>query len=1005
MRKYKLTIKINQSIMKHINKALLLASAAICFNVSSYALDIPLNIVNTSELQDDTVTGRVVDAKGEPIIGATIIEKGNKTNGTITDFDGNFSISISGNAVLEVSYIGYKTQTIKSKAGNKITITLIEDNEMLDEVVVVGFGTQKRKDVVGAIASVTAKDLKASGQNNVLEGLQGSVAGLRIDIPSSPTAEPSVRIRGLNSLSSDNSPLYVVDGIPFEDMQSLNPNDIQSIEVLKDASAAAIYGSRAANGVLIITTKKSSKGKPIVNASFTYSFKNLMKDPELMGVEDYISYKQECALTKGLPTNIEDVLTASEYNVYLANKAVDPFEMMINDNAPSYESSLSVSGDKVRYYFSVNYTNIDGLVRGTGFDRISLRNNLDIDLNKYIKLSNYTSVYLKDSQDLTGGDYGLGAMYRLSPLSEFYNEDGSYTTSPMKDDPLFGNPMSDAYDIDKKNRTKSINNITSLNILVPHIEGLSLGGKFSFDIRNWTLGKYAPQTTKEGENGSVCYRNYTNTDKWYVEGLIAYKRSFGNHNLDLTGMASAESYVQEGQSQSVTGIESDDYLWYQPESSVNAPKLSTSYTKMTNVGLMMRANYNYANKYYLTMTMRRDAFSGFSDEQKWATFPSVAVAWRVNEENFMQGLDYIDNLKLRVSYGALGNQAISPYQTFARLSNLASHIFGQEKVLGYNVSSLPTNLKWETTYSSNVGLDFSLFKNRLFGSIEVYKNITKDLLVNRNIPSMMGQSTMWTNSCKVQNTGIELDITGKPVSSHDFEVLLGGNISYNKNKIVEIYGGKEDDLGNQWFIGEPIGVVYTQKFLGIWQLGEETEAAKYDSKPGYPKLEDCNKDGKIDDNDRQVLGTTVPPILLGLRGSIRWKDLTLSLVANGAFGHLKSTSFQYLDDGRFRNFNIKNYWTPENPSNEYMRPGINPVYIGSIYTHRADWLKIKNITLAYNIPSKLINTLGLASCNVSLSLQDYFSFYSYPFIDPETGNGIGSYPASKQVKFGINVSF
>ena len=959
------------------------------------------------------ISGRVVDEKGAPLVGVSVVAD-DMVTGTTTTSDGQFSLEVaSEETVLTFSYLGYESQSITVGVQKNLTVVLSENDNMLDEVVVVGFGTQRRKDVVGAISSVSAKELRSSGQSNVLEAMQGSVPGLRIDIPSSPTAEPTVRVRGLNSLSSDNTPLYIVDGVPYEDMQALNPNDIQSIEVLKDASAAAIYGSRAANGVLLITTNRSKGGETIVNASFTYSMQNPAKDPDLMTGEEYIAYKRECARTKGLSTDLVDLLTDTEYKQYQAGLEIDPYEMMIHRNAPMYEASVSVQGgNKVRYYVGANYTNREGLVYGTSFERLSLRSNLDAEIGRYITLSNSTNIYTRSSDDLNGGDYGLGAMYRLSPYSVMYNEDGTHTISPMADDPLFGNPLSDAYDISKLNRTRGVGNITSLTLNIPHVEGLSVSGKFAFDLKNWTLGRYAPQTTKEGESAATATRKYSNTTKWYAETLIAYKRSFGRHNVDLTGMFSAESREQEGQNQEASGMATDDYLWYQPEAAANPIILTTSYNLTRNVGMMLRANYNFDSRYYLTFTVRRDAFSGFSDNMKWATFPSAAVAWRINEENFLKDVEAIDNLKLRVSYGELGNQAIDAYKTLAKLTNEASHTFGSDKYLGYNLLSLPADLKWETTASLNIGLDFAFLSNRLFGSAEWYNSTTRDLLVERSIPSMLGQSKLWTNSCKVRNRGFEFNITGVPVRTKDWEWNIGVNFSYNKNEILEIYGEKKDDTGNKWFIGEPIGVIYTQKCIGIWQQDEAEEAAKYGCEPGYPKLEDIaggedgGPDGKIDDKDRQIIGQTVPPTLLGLRTSLRWKDLTLTIAANGAFGHMKSTEYKYLDDGRFRNFNIRDYWTPENPSNKYMRPGITPQYTGSLYAYKADWFKIRNITLSYNLPQTWLKKQSVVrSCQVYLALQDYFSSYSYPFVDPETGSGIGSYPNAKQFKVGVNISF
>ncbi|MCD7973264.1 MAG: TonB-dependent receptor [Candidatus Azobacteroides sp.] len=964
-----------------------------------------------------TVTGVITDAYQEALVGVSILQK-RTSNGTLTDINGNFSLYVDQNAPLIISYMGYAGKEVKATGDGTLRIVLEEDNNLLDEVVVVGFGTQKRRDIVGAISSVSAKDVLASGQTDVLQALQGSVPGLRIDNPASPSGTPSVRIRGLNSLTStNNNPLYVVDGIPFTDMQALDPNDIQSIEVLKDASATAIYGSQAANGVLLITTKRGSSGKATVNASFSYASQNPMTNLDLMNGEQYIAYRREIARTKGTPEDqltVENLLSSSEYAQYMAGLEVDPYEMMLNRDAPLYEASVSVSGgEKTKYYISGNYMDREGLIQSSFFKRFSIRANLDIAINDYIHLSNNTNLYEYKSGGVQSGDNGMSAMYRLSPYSTMYNDDGTHAISPMPDDPLFGNPLSDAFDVPKKDITRGAGNVTTLTINIPWVDGLSASGKYSFDVKNRKYGRFAHTNTKEGQDGGKAVRTNSETSKWYAEGLLAYKRDFGKHSVDLTAMMSAESEDYETHTLTAVGIPTADYLWYQPEAALNPLQANTGYTERRLIGSMFRANYNFQGKYYATFTVRRDGFSGFSKNQKYATFPSFALAWRINEENFLKSSSAIDNLKLRVSYGKIGSQGVNVYETLAKLSNLAGHVFGQDKVLGYMISGLENDLKWETTTAANVGLDYAFLNNRIFGSLEMYQNVSDDLLVERNIPIMHGVSTLRDNAAKVQNKGFEINLTGVPVRTADWELSLGVNYSYNKNEILEVYGEKKNDIGNRWFIGEPIGVVYSYRCLGIWQEDEAEMAALYGAVPGQPKMQDVpDEDGNIDyeinDKDRQIIGTTVPPHLLGIRTALSYKNFTLSVYANGAFGHVKRATYKYLQDGRFRNFNF-DYWTPETPGNAFPRPGTisgdEEKDYGSLFTYKADWFKIKNVTLNYDVPSDFVKQAGIQSLSLYCSLQDYFSFYSFPFIDPETGGSVGSYPNNKQIKFGVRLSF
>lgn len=987
-------------------------------------LVVPLTINAQSKI---TISGVVTDAEQEPLIGVTIMQKGTST-GTMTDLDGRFSLSVDENSALVVSYVGYAAQEIPVGTNTVFNIVLSDDKNFLDEVVVVGFGTQKRRDIVGAVSSVSSKEILSTGQTNVLQALQGSVPGLRIDNSASPDGEPTVRIRGLNSLtSSNNSPLYIVDGVPFTDMRALDPNDIQSIEVLKDASASAIYGSQAANGVLLITTKRGSSGKPTINASFSYAIQNPMNKLDLMNGEEYLAFKREVLRNRTGAETVtnedliaENLLTQSEYDQYMAGMEVDPYDMMLNSNAPVYEASVSVTGgDRAKYYVGANYMDRDGLIESTFFQRFSIRSNLDVEINKYIRLSNNTSIYQYKNSSLTSGDYGMSALYRLSPYSVMYNEDGTNAIDPMPDDKLYGNPLSDAYDVEKKDLTKGFTNLTTLSINIPGVQGLMAEGKYSFDYKSRRNERFAYTNTKEGQNGGKATRVHQENNRWYAEGLLSYKREFNKHNLDITAMASAESRNYETATLTGSDIKTADYLWYQPEAGLNPLQLSSGFNERSLIGLMFRANYNFSSRYYLTFTVRRDGFSGFSENQKYATFPSAAVAWRINEESFMKDYDFIDNLKLRASYGKIGSQGVDVYETLAKLNNSAAYIFsdddGRLKEIGYAVSAIENNLKWETTTSTNVGLDFSFLKSRVFGSFEFYNNISDDLLVSRNVPIMMGVSSLRDNAAKVRNRGFEVNLTGSIIRTKDWEWQLGGTYSYNKNEILEIYGEKKDDVGNRWFIGQPIGVVYTQKCIGLWQedeMGTE-EAILYNAKPGMPKLEDVpDENGEIDykitDADRQIIGTTVPPHLLGLRTSVTYKDFTLSVLANGAFGHVKKTTYKYYDNGRFRNFNF-NYWTPENPNAEYPRPGVisgeTESTHGSLFTYDADWFKIKNITLNYNVPVKFTQQIGINSLSVYCSLQDYFSFYSYPFVDPETGSGLGSYPSSKEFKFGVRLSF
>lgn len=978
-------------------------------------------------LQSHRIRGKVISMEdGQPLPGVNVIIK-DYNLGTITDNEGFYSIEApSSDAVLIFSFVGFLKEEVSVQNRSVIDVALAPDITALEEIVVVGFGTQKRSDIVGSISSVSSESIVKTGQTNIINALQGSAAGVRVESSPLPGSSGTIRIRGLNSLNADNSPLIIVDGVPFDNMRAIDPNDIESIEVLKDASASAIYGSQAANGVLLITTKRAKAGETKINANFSYAFQNPAIEMDLMNGEEYLRYKTEVARTKNTSTDPIDVLGESEYQQYLAGVEVDPYELMLNRNAAAYQAQVSVSGGSAtKYYVSGNYSRQDGLIRTTMFERYSLRTNVEMELTESLKLVNGAFVYRYNTNNVSNNDYGRGAMYRLSPYS-IMKTNGMYTINPMPDDPLFGNPLGDAYYVSREDVNTGILNNTVLNLSIPQVKGLELEARYSVDLSFYRFGKYAPGTTKEGYGIAVpdavppqtvagsAQRINTDNRKWYFDGLVKYKRNFGRHNIDITGMYSAFSNRYQRSSLSAQGFTTNDYLWYNMEASLLPLQASSDYNLRTLESQMFRANYNFDDRYYATFTVRRDGYSGFSDQQKYALFPSGALAWRISEEDFMKNNGWLDNLKLRLSYGLVGNQAISPYQTLARLTNDAGYVFGKSKSLGYKIQGLETNLKWETTSSMNIGLDYGLFRGRISGSVEAYHSITRDLLVQRSIPSMMGSSTIWDNSCKVLNKGLEFNLTGSPIRTNDFDLELNVNLSYNHNEILEVYGEKKDDIENRWFIGQPIGVIYRQEAIGIWQEDEAADAAVYGAAPGHPKLkdqpgEDGEIDYRIDAADRVIVGQTVPNLLAGFVVTASYKGLSLTINTYGAFGAEKEMTYKYLGDGRFRNFNFSDYWTPENPSNSFPRPGTitgdDQSKYGSLFVYDADWVKIKNIVLAYSIPSKAAKNLGIGSLDVFTSLQDYFTFTSFPFVDPETGSGIGSYPNNKQWKTGVRINF
>lgn len=971
--------------------------------------------------QEIRVTGNVImESDKEPIIGANVIVDGT-TNGTVTDFDGNFSLAVPANSTIVVSYIGCESQKIKITGEKHLAIVLTSSSVSLDDVVVIGYGSQRKSDLTGGVVAVGAEKLQRVTSNNLLDKLAGQVSGLNITAATSrPGDDQMIRVRGENSLSANNSPLIVLDGIPYNgSLGDVDPNVIENLSVLKDASAAAIYGSRGANGVILIQTRKGKKGAPGVTYKGQIGFSQAERRLNMMKGPEYVKYIQDFnQMRNGLSGEQLDplkLLNPNERENYKVGRETDWQDLMFRD-ALTHSHQLSISGgsDFTTYMASISHLSEEGVVENTGLERTNVTLNITQILNKWLTIGVNTQATQRESGGIA--PY-FEAGLKMSPYGIYKDDQGNHVDYPM-DQTLFYNPMINTNaDQDITHRNVFIS--TYANILLP-VKGLSFQTNFGYNYRNKFEGTYYGRNTLTGKqkNGSAeikqeHYYDYT----W--ENVLKYTNTFGKHKLDATALFSMQQTNERKTEQSAESFVNDDSGYHNMEGGEKNQIVKSELTETALLSYMGRINYSYDNRYIFTFTGRSDGYSAFGANNKYAFFPSAAVAWNLSSEEFFDA-SFVDMLKLRASYGANGNQAINAYQTLNRL-NLAKYIWGDGTIvngayLPYNGVGNP-NLKWETSRTFNVGIDFSFFSNRISGNVELYEVNTKDLLMSRTVPIMNGYRSIMDNVGKTKNRGIEITLNTRNVETKDFLWTSNVNFSLNRDKIVELRGDGKDDITNKWFIGEPLRVFYDYNVIGTWQTNEAELAAQTQpgAVPGSAKLQDIDGDGKITAKDKKIIGSKLPSFLLSMGNQFDYKKFYMSFLLNGVFGQWKEMhdynfdrwmpAFNYISDMR--------YWTPENPTNEMTSPAYVPYDKHSFYK-KMNYVQIKNITFGYNFDRNILNKIGVASLGVNISVNNLYTFsnvknvLNYGSSDLSDGkyrNLINVYPSSRSYMFGLNLTF
>jgi TonB-dependent starch-binding outer membrane protein SusC len=972
--------------------------------------------------QQNTVSGVVTDKSGTPLPGVSVVVKGT-TQGTVSNSDGKYTLtSFPENATLVYSFVGMKKQEISAAGKSVINVTLEEETIGLEEVVAIGYGTQKKNAVTGSVAVAKLDVYRDVPVNNILESVKGTIAGLNVGATNIAGAEAGLSIRGQNSQTAGNSPLIVVDGAIFRGTVSdISPNDIESFTVLKDASAAAVYGSRSANGVILIETKKGTgiDGKPKFEVNTSYGISNELEPLKVYDGPGYIQRLLDIRADNGLeadPAKVSQYLQQEEQKNYEATPdhqptLPDPYGLF-SQMGSSFNSTVSVSNntDKTSYFISGNLIKQNGVIINDEYKHFSGRVNISSNLTDWFTLGIKSYYSLKDFSGST--IYGQGTSTsgssptQFSPYATLKDADGKYLQFPQTTT-SFNNPFWQiaTEDVDLRN---NLNGIVSAVIKVPWVKGLSYNLTWSHTL-NWNERNYFNDKntldglSKNGMGSRAYSRSYTSL----LDNLIKYNNTFNEkHNVDVTLLYSTEQYKYESVSAYAEGFDSDLGTYKLENGKIQTVDTGGGETK--GIGKMARATYTFDNKYSLTGTVRQDGYSAFSKNKKWGTFPSVGVNWNISREGFMDNIGTINNLALRVSYGTNGNQSISPYSTLAKMGS-SKYLFYGDPSYSFTqfVSTLANDdLGWESTTGLNLGIDFSILNKRLSGSIDGYKTKTNDLMFTLPLPQASGKNSITSNIGEIQNRGLELNLSSINVDKADFKWYSEFAFSINRNKVETILGedkdgdGKEDDLISAgYFIGKSLGTIYSYKVIGMWQQEDvDNGTIMTGMKPGTFKLEDVDGDGKItSDKDRQFLGNSNANFRWSLTNTFKYKDLSLLVYLYSIWGgndyFLSGNNTPYNDGYANRgdlNHPIYDYWTPNNTSAIFPRPNYASVpYRGVKYFDRS-FIKLQKMALSYDF-TKLVKPWGINGLSCSLSADNLFTYAPHWVgLDPETNSGLNA---------------
>jgi TonB-linked SusC/RagA family outer membrane protein len=977
-------------------------------------------------LQEKSVTGKVLSTSGESLPGVSILVKGT-THGTVSDIDGNFSLSdVRAGDILVFSFIGMKEVELTVGDQTSIQVTMEDAVIGVDEVVVVGYGTQKKSDITGSVSSVSEERLAKIPVSNVMQAVQGAVSGVNItQVSSIPGEAPSILVRGGGSLTASTSPYVVVDGIPISKMggsiNDLNPNDIKSIEILKDASATAIYGMNGANGVILITTKSGKSSTPTIKYSGYVGVEEFANIPDMVSTDELLARYAEGNRINGSPLYEAPVKYQYEVENYKNGQTIDWIDE-VSQTGIQQNHNISVSGgnENLSYYISGDLLDQKGVVKGYNYKRNSIRTNIDAQVTSYLKIGTNSSIVYHNRD---GGRANLLNAEAMSPYGRMYEEDGTYTIYPMFGETLWANPML-ATTTSPERRQFNVNlngfaYVTFGDIWKP-LTGLTYrlnAGHSTIQSRN---SNYTGQSVNDLLGTATIDRS--ETQAYTIENILRYDYDLNKHHIDLTGVYSSQEREYNTNWAQASDFVNDELGWNRMQAGASS-SVSSYADRYAAVSQMGRLNYSYDSRYLFTVTVRRDGSSVFADGMKYGTFPSVALGWNIRHESFMANAEKITNLKLRLSYGKSGNEAVSVYRTFTTMADRQIPFGGSTNIAMVTDRLGNSDLSWETKESFNLGLDFGLFNNRVNGSVDVYTANNSDLLLSRKLPSASGFGSVTANIGETTTKGIELTLNTVNVATANFKWNSSIVFSNCKSEIAELYGDGLDDIGSGWFLGEPIGVIRDYKKVGIWQ---ESEIANGDhlnwdpvAKAGDVKLADISgpdgvPDGVITDDDRTILGQTAPKWTGGLTNTFAYKNFTLNVFIQTVQGAMRNNSHIGMasDEIERRNsFAEIGYWTPENQSNEWRSLNKNSNPHGYGFPVKNNFTRIKDVTLNYDVPQHLLDKAGISALSLYLSGRNLYTFTDWIGWDPEErdtqrgwSNWEINYPAVRTIVFGINLT-
>lgn len=1014
--------------MKKINRFLMLF----------FCLVLTTTVLSAQELK---LSGKVTDKSNLAIPGVNVVIKGT-TNGIITDGDGNYTLVRAKNdKVLVFSFVGMRTQEV-AITGNVINVVLEDESIGLDEVVAVGYGVQKKSDLTGSVSSVKADEMVKMPIARVDQALQGKISGVTIsNDKAQPGASPVIRIRGDNSISGDNSPLVVIDGILGGDMNVLNPSEIESVEVLKDASSKAIYGSRGANGVIIVTTKRGKEGKTRFDFSTYGSVSQVANKLDLMTAEQQYNLLKTVPVGADRYADIQGLIAKYDPS---NPKGTDWQDEILRD-APTQSYSLNITGGNknTTFVISGSYFDQQGIIKKSGYERQTLRARVDHKVNDKLKLG--VNLFLGKSKqnnsksDAPGGSEGGGATQsanRFTPIIPVYDNAGNYSSAYPVSAQL-NNPM--ALINERKDILNTFSATANLYADYKVLDNLTFRttytSAFANNLRNYWAGK---KTLEASGIGRASIESY-NENSWLNENTLTFDETYGKHHVTVMGGITGAKYNTPGVQASSMNFPTEALGYYSLELGIpSGQSTQSSYSENTMMSYLGRVNYVLADKYMMTVNFRADGSSKFAKNNKWGYFPSVALGWRVNEESFLKNVKEISNLKLRLSYGSTGSQAISPYQSLASYTN-GTIPLGSSFYTAVNSDRIPNpDLKWETTTEGNFGFDLGLLNNRITLTADVYQKDTKDLLYSKNLPYFTGYSAQTQNIGKIRNRGFEFSLNTINLDGV-FKWSTNFNLSLNRNKVIDLGGDQFQildfsggSLGAEWAqnailkVGEPLGNFYGYVFDGIYQNAAETVALEYpvgSCKPGQIKLKDISgpngaPDGKITPDDRTIIGNGLPDFSYGFSNDFSFRNFDLNVMFQGVQGNdilnLNRVTLERVGTDNGLAVLATNGWTGEGTSNTIQSVVSSVGPVSSRFVEDGSYLRLKNLSLGYTLPKQLIQKWNIANLRVYVSGQNLFTITNYSGYDPEInsrsgnlGRGIdyGGYPTAKTYTVGLNLSF